>query len=252
MLFFKRILNVGGEPSGSERRVNARYPVQPKFPIKAVLNVAGRDTMGQLLKTKEGGGWDWAAKLVNLSATGARLQLPPTVEAQRGDPCQLKLDVDGYVLSLPGRIAHLGERRSVMTYGVMLDLADPGTQRAYNQLLDFVALGSSLKAAKPSKADKSGYLHERYEGVPSSYLSIWRQMETKEVAAFEFVLKDCMVRGLAGRPGVECLNGTDVATAKKALPAQSAEIQRLYQWVVLNLAPAVSADVRAFLLKHAQ
>lgn len=214
MLFFKRILTGATPEAGSERRVSARYAVHPQFPVKAVLNVAGRDTMGRLLTTKMGGGWDWPAIPVNLSATGARLQVPPTVEALRNDNCLLKLDIQGYELLIPGRIAHLGEQRNAIIYGVVLDLSNPGTQRAYNQLLDFVALGASLKAGKPMKKDKSGYFFERYDGVPSSYLSIWRSIESKEPEAFEFVLKDCMVRALAGNPGVDCLNSTDAATAK--------------------------------------
>lgn len=251
MLFFKRILNVGRKTSGSERRVAERYTVYPQFPVTAVLNIAGRDTTGQLLQSKDGMGWDWAAKLVNLSSTGARLQLPPTVEAQRDDPCHLKLDVQGYVLTLPGRIAHLGEKRDSIVYGLVLDLADPVTQRAYDQLLDLVALGSSLNLSKPRKADESGFLFERYDGVHDSHLDIWRHEESKEVSAFEFVLKDCMVRGLDSRPGVVCRKGTNAATAKRATSAQDEEIKRLFQWVVLNLAPAVPDDVRAFLMKHA-
>lgn len=251
MLFFKQILNVGGIKAGSERRVAARYPVYPQFPVKALLNVAARDTMGQLIKARDGEGWDWAAKLINLSATGARLQVQASSEALNGDPCVLKFDIQGYVLSLPGQIAHLKNKRDSTTYGLVFDLTDPATQRAYNQLLDLVALGSSLKLAKPMKPDSTGYLYEKYNGMPDSHLSIWRSVKSREVEAFEFVLKDSMVRGLAGRPGVECLNGTVAAKAKPASPAKAGEIKRLYQWVVLNLAPTVPDEVRDFLQQHA-
>ena len=51
------------------------------------------------------------------------------------------------------------------------------------------------------------------------------------------------------KPKMKLMSGVN-AEARKAQPATAAqgeEIKRLYQWVVLNLPPAVPADARAFL-----
>jgi hypothetical protein len=252
MLFFKRILDVRkATESTSNRRVASRFVINDGFPIKAVLNIAGRDEMHQPLKSRHGEGWDWPGKLINLSTTGARLQVPPKIIAERGDFCRLKLDVEGYQLIVPGHIAHVAEHSKAFTFGLVLDLSASNTQACYRQLIDLVALGSSLKLVKEQHADGSGYLLEQYAGEPSSRLSVWRRKETNQVSAFEFLLKDSFVRGLANQSGVECFRGSDPATARAATAAQNAEIKRLYQWVVLNLSATVPADVSAFLLKHA-
>jgi hypothetical protein len=251
MLFFKRILDVAKDDSPKERRGGTRFAVQPDFPIKTVVHLYGRDDLGQLLRTSDGRGFDWAGRLVNVSQSGARVQLPRTVVAERDDPCLLKIDVQGFQLTVPGRIAHVSERRDSHVYGLALDLANTPDQLAYRQLVELIALGATLKQVRQPQPDGSGYIVEQFAGEPSSRLTIWRQLVGREVAAFEFQMKDCVVRGLAGRRDVECFVGIDSASGKRVTGEKGEEILRLYQWVVLNLAPAVPADVREFLVKHA-
>lgn len=240
----------GMKGRGSERRSNQRFGVSPRFPIKAVLNVAGRDLKGQLLTAKGGGGWDRPATVVNLSADGAQLRAPHRIEPAPDDPCTVKLDLEGYRLELQGRISHLQRTGDEVVYGVAFEIADESLRGSYDQLLDLVALGSGLQPTKPAAPDPNGLLHERYEGVETSRLDVWREAGSRKVTAFEFNLKDCTVRGHAGTPGVECYTGTG-HDAAPAAEAQGEEIRRLFQWVVLNLAPEVPADVRLSLLEHA-
>jgi hypothetical protein len=251
MLFFKRILDTKKPEAPSDRRVAARYAVLNGFPIKTVLGISSRDEFGEQSKDREVEFTDWTGRLINLSSTGAQVQMPRTVIAQRDDPCQLKLDMQGYVLTVPGVIAHVAERRDSLVFGLALDLAASTTAAAYRQLVELVALGSTLVQTKPLQPDASGYLVEQYAGEPSSRLVIWRQMVGREVAAFEFQLKDCVVRGLAGREGLECFSGPETKSANAATGGKREEIHRLYQWVVLNLAPGLPADVRDFLRLHA-
>ncbi|HEY8996150.1 MAG TPA: PilZ domain-containing protein [Lacunisphaera sp.] len=252
MLFFKRILDIRKPPAiSTERRVATRFAVSRQFPLQTMLNIAGRDEHGQLLKPKGGEGWDWPGRLVDLSVTGARLQVPLTVIVQRDDTGRLRFDLQGHKFEVPCRIAHISDRRDYALFGLELNLTAAGTYSAYRQLLDLVALGSSLKLVKPLARDKSGYLLEQYAGEPASRLSVWRLRADKTIAAFEFQLKDCFVRGLAENDDLECFVGADAAKGRAVKPAQSEEINRLYQWVVLNLASTVPADVRAFLLRHA-
>jgi hypothetical protein len=251
MLFFKRILDVKKEEAPADRRGNARYSVLPDFPVKTVVNIVGRDDTGQLLKSRDGVGTDWTGKLVNVSSAGARVQLPRTISTARGDPCLLKIDIQGFELAVPGKIAHIAERRDSLVFGLALALEESPAQLAYRQLVELIALGATLKQVRPPQADGSGYIVEQYAGEPASRLTVWRRLVGREVAAFEFQLKDCAVRGLEGRSGLECFAGPDTSAAQPVKGAREDEIQRLYQWVVLNLAPAVPGDVREFLQKHA-
>jgi len=252
MQFFKRILNFkDAEATPPERRGGKRFAPSAKFPLKAVLNVAGRDETGAVLKNSRGGGWDWSGRLVNFSESGARIQLPPAVVAARGDPCLLKLSLEGFDLKLPGRIANAREQNDSILFGLTMEIADEGTRRSYRQLIELVALGATLKPLTPApKPDKSGRLMELYEGDTHARLSVWRDQVARTVNAFEFMLKDCVVRGTAGS-GLEYLTGSKPQEARRAPPSQTAEIHRLFHWVVPNLAPAVPADVRKFLQAYA-
>ena len=50
---------------------------------------------------------------------------------------------------------------------------------------------------------------------------------------------------------MEYLLGADAAEARPVSAAKSKEIQRLFRWVVPNLAPVVPTDVREFLQAYA-
>jgi hypothetical protein len=252
MLFFKRVLDVRKPPTvASDRREALRFAVSRQFPIQTVLNIAGRDKSGDPLTNKDGRGWDWPGLLVDISKSGVRIQVPLTVQVRRGDEGLLKLDVEGYKLEVPCAVAHVEEKNDVTWCGLMLTLPTSEIEDSFNQLLDLVALGSSLKLVRPQNPDESGYLLECFEGEISSRLSLWRHKQDRRVSAFEFRMKDCFVRGLEGGADLEFFTGTDATSGRVASQEKGEEIRRLYQWVVLNLSPAVPADAREFLLKSA-
>lgn len=251
MLFFKRILDIRKTDLAPNRRGAPRYAITPRFPLKVILNAVGRDELGHPLQARDGAGWDWSGRLVDLSFTGARMQVPPTVCAQRGDACQLKFDLEGFQLAIPGHIAHIAERRDSFLYGLALEPGDAAPGQAYQQLIELVALGATLKPTQPARPDPSGYLVEQYAGEERSRLDVWREQAGGTVAAFDFHLNDCRVRGLAHQANLEYLIAADAGPAQPAPPTQSEEIHRLFHWVVPNIAPAVPADVRDFLQKFA-
>jgi hypothetical protein len=252
MLFFKRILGISDADAPSERRGGNRYAVGVRFPMKVILNTRGRDEMGQELKSKDDAGWDWEGRLINLSLTGARMQVPPTMHAHVGDACRLKFEIEGYRLSLPGHIAHISERRDSFVYGLRLDDQATDSRQGYQQLVDLVSLGATLKPARPAAPDEaSGYLVERYVGEEQSRLDVWREFAGRAIVAFDFRMKHCCVRGLHDRGGLEYFVDVDDEHVQVAPQNQAAEIHRLFHWVVPNIATAVPMDVREFLKKYA-
>lgn len=247
MLFFKRILQ---EPAKAvtrkERRGAQRLAIGPEFPLQAALGFDRRG--GTVAPMSHPGGPAWKGRLLDCSEVGARILLGPAALASRGDFCELRLDLAGFKLTVPCEVTNLRVESNGVHFGLQHELKDGTVANAYRQFLEIVALGATIKPAKKPKPDDSGYLVELYSGN-GSRLTIWRKPAGGEVAAFEFLLKDCLVRAARGRP-MEFLSGTEAATARQATPVKAIEIQRLFNWVVPNLAAAVPAEVRAFLQSY--
>jgi hypothetical protein len=243
MLFFERILKFRKAPK--EQRRASRYAIGSAFPMKAVLNLVGRDEYGELLESSDGQGWNWMGRLVNFSVSGVSMQLPPATAAHRGDSCVLVLSLAGYQLNLPCHVAQVRTRNDSVLFGLKFDFADAETQLAYRQLLELVAFGASLKREKaPSaRADASGYFVEHYRGDFESHLTVWRGVAGGAILWFEFQLARHFVRGSADTLTLEFASGQK-KNSRPVPPAQVEEIRQLFRWVVPNIARAIPADVR--------
>ncbi len=252
MSFFKRILKEP-EPASKpvpavERRALPRYPISAEFPLKAVLSFIGRDESGAPMSNTRHG-WNWKGRLIDCSEDGARIQMGPAVKLQDGEPCDLKLSVQDHEITVPCHVTNLGETAEGVVLGLKHAIADAPTREGYRQLLDVVALGSTLKLESSArKPDASGYLVEIYASPRPSRLTVWRHPADGSVAAFELVLKDNMVRAAAGQR-VEYLSDLDGTGSRPAATEKCLEIGRLFQWVVPNLPADLPEEVRGF-LKH--
>jgi hypothetical protein len=248
--FFKRILHPVPEPDPAapavERRGTQRFKVSADFPLKAVLSFIGRDDTGAPMSNTRHG-WNWKGRLIDCSEQGARMQLGPGIRVKDGEPCDLKLSVQDFELTVPCQVTNLREQPEGVVLGLKHVGADEATLQGYRQLLEVVALGSTLKLqSKTTKPDAAGYLVEVFSSERPSRLTVWRHPADKSVAAFEFILKDNLVRAAAGHR-VEFLADIDGKGSQPASSAKCLEIGRLFQWVVPNLPPTVPAEVRAFL-----
>ncbi len=253
MLFFERILNLKNNPK--EQRRASRYAVGPAFPLKAVLNLVGRDEFGELLKSSDGQGWDWVGRPINFSATGVSLQLPPATAARRGDPCRLNLSLADCELTLPCHVAHLRGHQDSVLFGLTFDFVPAKTPPAYRQLLELVAFGASLKSEKvktaAAGADAAGYVVEHYGGDYESHLTVWREATAGAIQWFEFQLADYCVRGSAASGTLEFASLQKQKKSRPVTPAQVEEIHQLFRWVVPNITGAVPEDVRHSLQEFA-
>lgn len=254
MLFFKRILKepepepAEGEeaPPAVERRSAKRFKVHPDSQLKAVLSFIGRDDTGAQMSHSRAG-WNWRGRVIDCSEHGVRLQLGPVVKAAAGDDGELTLEMEDFLLKIPCHIANITDQPAGLVFGLKHDIADEKTLRAFRQLLEVMALGSTLRRKfRKHKVDESGYLTEQYASDRPSRLTVWRNEHDLAPAAFEFLLKDSLVRGAAGQD-LQYLAGTDPASARLAPLEKAKEIFRLLQWVVPNMSPSVPLDVRRFL-----
>lgn len=255
MLFFKRILKapapVTSDVPTIERRSEQRFTISPEFPLKVTLSFVGRDESGAPMSNTRHG-WTWKGRLIDCSEEGARLQLGPGIRINVGEECDLKLGVQDFEITVPCHVTNLADQPDGMVVGLKHAIKDQNTLDGYRQLLEVIALGSTLKLqSKTPEPDASGYIVEVYGGTRSSKLTVWRYPgKGGGVGAFEFILKDNMVRAAAGQP-VEFLADIDSTGSMPATSEKCVEIGRLFQWVVPNLPPDLPAEVRAFLQHYA-
>jgi hypothetical protein len=150
-------------------------------------------------------------------------------------------------------VANLRRLSDSVVFGLKLDFADGECADAYRQLIELVALGSSLKLQKaaPSVPDASGYLTEQFLGDHGASLTVWRRALGQTVDWFEFQLPECCIRGDVRARTVELTTGSPATGQKPATGEERREIHRLFCWVVPNLARAVPTDIRQTLQQFA-
>jgi hypothetical protein len=254
MLFFKRILkepatSVPSEPR-VERRSEARFPISPDFPLRSVLAFVARDATGHPMSNSRAG-WNWKGRLLDCSDEGARLQLGTGVPISVGEECDLKLGVQDFEIAVPCHVINVTENAGGVVIGLKHAIADAETLEAYRQLIEVVALASTLvlRSSTP-QADASGYFVDVYGGDRASRLTVWRYGEEGNIGAFELVLQGNMIRAAAGQP-VEFLADIEGRGSQPASSEKCVEIGRLFQWVVPNLPGSLPPEVRAFLRHYA-
>lgn len=219
--------------------------VSPDFPLKAVLGFVGRDESGTPLSSSPHG-WNWKGRLIDCSEVGARILLGPGLRAVIGETCDLRLAVQDFELTVPCHVTNIREQAEGVVFGLRHDITDAAELHDYRQLVEVVALGSTLRLrTRTPKPDASGYLVERYASTRPSQLTVWRHPDGGMVSAFEFILKDNLVRASVGE-GLEYFSG-DGTGSRPAAAEHCAEIHRLFQWTVPNLPPEIPGDVRVFL-----
>ncbi|MFI5335394.1 MAG: PilZ domain-containing protein [Opitutales bacterium] len=258
MQLFKRILKFDkeAEEAPNEKRKLQRYAVGPTFPFKAVLNLLLHDGEGAV-NTNDRNGQDWAGKLVNLSTSGASIQVHPAAAASRGEPCQLKFSLDAYQLDLPATVAHFWNYRDHSLCGIAFSFPDSETQRAYLQLLQPVVIGASLTPVDTVKVkqDAPGLKKEQFVGHSVTLLTIWRDAAAGGVHSFDFRMNRYGVRWTTGMEELDIYGlAADAPVAKEAATAvvkltaaQQEDVRWLFCLAVPNLAKTVPLDVRKFL-----
>jgi hypothetical protein len=254
MSIFKRILNFSQEAvANSDKRVAPRHPVGQAFPVKAVISLVGHDDDGHPLPDRVKR-QDWAGRLVNISATGASMQIHQAAMGHRGEPCSLRLSIDQSHLEIPATIAQFRVYRDYALCGFSLHFPDFETKKAYLQLLEPVAFGATLSPqdSKKVRQDTPGLRKEEFRGEASSMLAVWREPGRGTVHGFDFRMNSYGVRWSEGMPELETYGlpvGENAGNTRihRLTQAQQEEVRWLFCLAVPNLAKSVPADTRRFL-----
>ena len=256
VLLFKSILKFKKEGGLGDKRGARRYPIGPKFPLKAKVTLIGHDGEGHALPPDHTSSMDWGGQLHNLSGTGASIKLHPAAMAVKGEGCRLKLELDDKLFEIDGVIVQFLANQQFATCGIMLKFPNFHSQKAYLQLLEPMAIGSALEPVERVKQDTEGLVKEQYVGDDETVFSVWRSEDGKTIEHFEMLMHDYYIRGSAQTPGLQIgyRDGAKVgkkvshpATPLNLSAGQAAEVRQLFEWAVLNFSKAVPADARSFL-----
>lgn len=234
VLFFKRIFaNESEVLAKKEQRLSSRYAVGEHYPVQAMLRLDAQRR---------------EVRLLDVSCGGASVALPENHTVRRGQSGQITLSLGDDSLTLPCRVANVRQVRQEPACGLEFEFPDATRQEAYLQLVEPVALATSLTFVNPAKVEQAvpGLKLEQYDGTPPTRLRVWRNTTTREIAAFEFQLAEYLVRWSAG---MEQLELGRAGTSRALTEAQRHEVIWLFYLTVPNLNKGVAPDVRNFLGK---
>lgn len=259
MLLFKRILDFQKTDGGLlDKRGAKRYPVGVKFPLKVKITLSARDGEGHLLPASKHSAMDWGGQLLNLSTSGVSIRLHPAAIASKGESCCIKLELDNKLFELDATVANYRVGQAYVSAGAVLKFADAYSQKAYQQLMEPVVIGSTLDAIASArvKQDLPGLYKEQYHGESESVLSIWRDSSGKIPKLFELLVHDYCIRGNTEASGLNISYREGAKAGKRvsrpAIPVpisadHQGEVRQFFQFIVQNLGKGIPGDVRKFL-----
>ena len=245
MLLFTRILGFKRELMAKlrDRRKAPRFPVGPKFPVKATVNLTGRAGA-----SNPATGYDWGGRLVNLSDLGVSLQLLRAATTVRGEETVLRLELEGHELTVPCVVAYFRTYSAYSVCGLQLKFADRAKHQAYLQLVEAVSLGASFVPAKGrgSAQPRTPAPAQRYSSGSKAVLIGRRDASTGEPDSFELTLGDHCLKGGKTVPPLAVFRQGRTPQPESS-PEVESEVRRLFRWIVPNLPNSVPADLRALL-----
>ena len=247
MLLFKSILETKTDVAPTDdKRKAPRFALGDSFAFKTKLALFQHN--GATLP--EGKPREWSVTAVNLSATGASVQLSMAAVAFAKEKCRLKFSRGDYVLEIPATVAHFRCYSQYSLCGVVFNFPSAEMQQAYLQLLEPVVLGHSLAWVEVIQ-DASGRLADQFTGTNSA-LTIWRGGAEGPITGFDFRMRQYAVRWTEGSAELElgAITGGKAENPAELIALTSEqhdEVHWLFCLAVPNLSKAVPADVRKFL-----
>lgn len=241
MAFFTRILNFKQTFLARlrDKRTQPRYTVGAAFPLRATIILSGSNAGGK--KGSSGSGLSWSGRAGNISTNGLSVMLPPAALTARGEETSLRLTLDDHEVDLSCTVAHFRVFATHSVCGVKLNFDDFNVQKAYNQIVEAVRIGTSFE---PAQSSTSGSLvRQQWRSVSRSTLSEWRNTTTHKIERFELSVAEHRLTGQVSPPSVQITpRGSN---SKSPVPAETAiEVRDFFRWIGANLPKTVPADLR--------
>jgi hypothetical protein len=162
--------------AGISKRKSTRYAVSDDCRIRASIRIRSSDEASS--------NKDWPGTLVDLSSSGAHIQISMAAVAYKGDSCVLKLACGAVKIEVRATLAHYVCSARYSVCGVKFDHSSPD---GYEQFLKAVVASSTLKVGETST--EAGRYREDYTGPGFTKLLVWRNNKPERaVVAFEYTM----------------------------------------------------------------
>lgn len=251
MLLFRRIFDFQKSDVQQfvDQRLNRRYTPGRLFPLRATLLDTGREV---------------PTRVHDLSASGIALITDRASAPVAGRDIVIRLALAPHVLEVKGHAAHFRPMNDDLLCGMSLVFDDFTGLKSYLQLLQPVAIGSTLQAVDPARVQQNEpqFIKQVFRGESDSVLSVWLEKKFgTPLHSFEFRMHDYFVRAEAAigvlevflREQIEATHKGKITTPVfDTSGAASDEIRQLFRWVVPNLPPEIPDDVLTFMRRMSE
>lgn len=230
--------------AGESKRKHTRYPVSDDCRVKAAILLRSSD---EATANK-----DWPGTLVDVSTTGAHIQISLAAVAYKGDSCVLKLTHAGRKAEMRGILAHYICSARYSMCGVRFDLSFAGADKVYEPFLKTIMASGTLKPGDTGA--ETGRYREEYNGVGQAKLTVWRDDKPeRNLVAFDYAMAryGAALSGAGAdmfknkeQVGFRALEGggTTVLTRE-----QEAEARWEFSLAASNLPKTIAPDIRRLL-----
>jgi hypothetical protein len=230
--------------SKESQRKQTRYAVSEDCRLRASIRIKSSDA--------DSANKDWPGTLVDLSASGAHIQISLAAVAFKGDSCVLKLSYGAVKAEIRATLAHYVCSARYSVCGVRFDHSSPD---GYQPFLKAIVASAPLKAG--DTATEAGRYREDYVGPGTAKLVAWRDNKPERaVIGFEYtmnryaaMLSDAGPDMFKNKEQVRFKAASaDGASSNRALSdSETAEARWEFSVAASNLPKAIPPDIRKFL-----
>ncbi len=160
-------------------RKEVRYAVRDDCRLRATIRLRSSDESSS---NKE-----WPGTLVDMSATGAHIQISLGAVASIGDGCLLTLSHGGMKVELRGTLAHYICSARYSVCGVKFDTYSGGWDKVYQPFLKAIVASAALTAG-PAGTESAGRHREEYRGPDQALLVVWRDQQGGTLTDFDYAM----------------------------------------------------------------
>lgn len=233
---------------GISKRKQTRYAVDDDCRLKASINIRSSDAATA--------GKDWLGTLVDVSATGAHIQISMAAVAFPGDSCQLKLSLGAQKAEIWGKLAHYVCSARYSVCGVKFDAPLEKLDKAFQSMFRAIVASSTLKGGT-TDSDMPGRYREEYAGPGHARLVVYRDNRPERaIVAFDYTMARYAAKLAAAGPNMfenkqavtfRAAPNDSGALGAPVAGAQADEARWEFNLAASNLPKTIPADVRKFL-----
>jgi hypothetical protein len=176
---YSLLMSTDDAKTKESQRKEVRYAVSEDCRLRASILLQGADDDS----TKK----DWPGTLVDMSATGAHIQISLGAVAYIGNSCVVTLAHNGMKTEVRGTLAHYVCSARYSVCGVRFNFSFSGADKAYQPFFKAIVASAALTAG-PAGAESAGRYREEFRGPDHAKLEVWRTEAGGTLTDFDYTM----------------------------------------------------------------